>query len=86
MKPTASLRSTISETHPALFYSLKATNNDQANESDDASYIRLQYPRLSENCLVESPRSFYLVSEFDPLNIPNHSKPVPEVQLSFLIN
>ena len=60
----------ISQTDPALWYALKATSGDQINTIENVSFVRLQYPRTYGNLVVDSPRSLFLVSEFEPLNIP----------------
>ena len=60
----------FSDAHPAIWYGLKATGDDQVNRIEEASIVRLQYPRSIGDIVVESPRALYLVSEFEPLNLP----------------
>jgi len=63
-------QSSFADTHQAIWYSLKATNDNQVNKIEEASVLRLQYPRSIGSLVVESPRSLYLISEFEPLNLP----------------
>ena len=60
----------FSDAHPAIWYGLKATGDNQVNRIEEASIVRLQYPRSIGDVVVESPRALFLVSEFEPLNLP----------------
>lgn len=58
----------FSQAHPAVWYGLKAIGDNQLIKIEGASVVRLQYPRSIGDLVVESPRSLYLISEFEPLN------------------